>query len=93
MPILFRDFVPAHKGGGMLNPVYETATEVAARASAWIEASGIQMIQMETVVLPNIGDDSNAGMKHAGQHPWWWQVIRVWYREQSPPPLPGSVQS
>jgi hypothetical protein len=84
--IVFRDFVAKvlTPEGFMKQPKLEPFDIVVHRANNWIRNEGIKVINVETVVLPNIhstreegtgdtyivaGDASNS----------WNQFVRVWY--------------
>ncbi len=76
--------------------VYEQVSETLAGANAWIAASGARIVNIETVVLPNLDrlDSSvNGVVRSIGGGNYsrnsWHQVIRVWH-EETPPPLPGG---
>jgi hypothetical protein len=64
---------------------YEDLDDAEASAGAWIEQEKIQVVSVETVVLPNIwapGEEGSEDPAIATQAPpTWHQFIRVWYRE------------
>ena len=84
----FQDFVPkVIQPGGFLRPAaYESFAECVAEAGAWIQRHGIDVINVETVVLPNIrnpGEEGPADVElHASGEMFshWYQFVRVWYR-------------
>lgn len=95
MPLACRDFIPAVVKGGFFASTYEPLDAVVARANDWMRTSGARVINVETVVLPNldaaVGADANAIRTSGEMASHWFQVVRVWYEVESPPPLPGSI--
>jgi hypothetical protein len=83
----YRDFVPQlTKRPGIFSPgeIQSLASALAA-ANAWIEQESIQVVNVETVVLPNLWEEesesSDPEMVTSGmQGTHWYQFIRVWYR-------------
>ena len=85
--IAFADFVPEVKvkGGLFQLQVTEELTEPLGRANEWIARESIDVINVETVVLPNIHESSEEGstdthLYTSGNANYWHQFIRVWYR-------------
>ena len=86
--ILFRDFVPEFKdkGGFFRKPVLEQLSESLQEANGWIAKHAIDVINIETVVLPNIHSPDEEGtsdvrLRTSGEvSAYWHQFIRVWYR-------------
>ena len=86
--IQFRDFVPRMLSAPAFFKVgeYETFGEAVAAANHWIEEERIDLMHIETVVLPNIwsryeegSTDGSLGI--SGDSPsFWHQILRVWYR-------------
>jgi hypothetical protein len=85
--LAFRDFAPKvlEDGGWLSGPAYEDFDAALEAANAWIAADSIDVVNVETVVLPNIyspGEqgtvDPELGM-HAGRGTWH-QFLRVWFR-------------
>lgn len=86
----FKDFVPQEvAAGGFLKVAeYESFDAALAAANDWIHENNIQVINIETVVLPNIwsrfeegSTDTSLGTR--GDFPsHWHQFIRVWFHEQ-----------
>jgi len=85
--IAFEDFEPrvVEAGGFLSAPTYETVREALADANAWIEERGIRVINVETVVLPNVHAPHEEGtedpsLRVSGDFAArWHQFIRVWY--------------
>lgn len=85
--IHYRDFVPQQLAApSFFSPGnYESLDAALAEANAWVHESGIRVINIETVVLPNIwsryeegsGDTALGASGESPSH--WHQFIRVWY--------------
>ena len=86
--IHFQDFVPKMLSSpGIFKPgEYESFDAALMAANQWIQASGIDVMHIETVVLPNIWSRWEEGSKDVAigssgdmvSH--WHQFIRVWFR-------------
>ena len=82
----FKDFVPSVKDpGGFFKPAtHEDLAETLARANAWIDQKGIDVINVETVVLPNMrieeGPEDTELRTSGDMSSYWYQFIRVWFR-------------
>jgi hypothetical protein len=84
-----RDFVPKMtKPAAFFSPAeHESFDAALAEANAWIAASGVRVVNVETVVLPNIWSRYEEGSRDtalgtSGESPsFWYQFIRVWYDE------------
>lgn len=94
--IQYKDFAPRITERGPFGGPsgYESFSEVVSAANQWIESTTIQVINVETVVLPDriegTGDGdhgvttSNAFypvMISQGLAVKYFQCVRVWYRE------------
>ena len=85
----YKDFVPRQIAApGIFAPgEHESFDEAVAAANAWIESSPIKLIQLETVVLPNIWSkweegSTDASIGTSGDSPSrWHQFLRCWYEE------------
>ena len=84
----FRDFVPQQLSNFGLFKVaeYETFEAAVMAANYWLMESPVELIQLETVVLPNIWSkyeegttDGSLGTSNAATS-HWHQFLRVWYR-------------
>ncbi len=94
--LAYRDFVPraAPMPGGVLNKyfnivTFETFDDALAAANSWIEEESVQVVTVETVVLPNVPNiRSNAPgttvteLQASGYGgAYWYQFVRVWYEK------------
>ena len=87
--IRYRDFAPhVIKRGLLHSDDFENFDAAVAAANAWIAAETPQIVNVETVVLPNISADRSEGtidgrveteeaMTSINE---WYQFLRVWYR-------------
>ncbi|MDC3379241.1 hypothetical protein OAX78_03060 [Planctomycetota bacterium] len=89
MGLAFRDFAPEKlTGAGFFSSAdYASFEASVAAASAWITEAGVDVISVETVVLPNIWSRREDGtadpdLRTSTQAPTsWHQFVRVWYRK------------
>ena len=89
MKIDFVDFVPEmiDKGGIFKAPTMEEMVEVVRRMNEWIERNQTKVVNVETVVLPNIHQAHEEGsqdtqVRTSGDFPAsWHQFVRVWYEK------------
>jgi hypothetical protein len=95
--IKYKDFAPRITERGPLGGAseYETFAEVVSAVNQWIESTTIQVINVETVVLPDwsiesTSDDVYGVATSNGFYPVMisqglaincFQCVRVWYRE------------
>ncbi|MEP6990327.1 MAG: hypothetical protein ABJA80_05290 [bacterium] len=88
--IRYRDFAPARISGGLLrHERYESFDRAAAAADAWITEHRADIVNIETVVLPNIWRKDEEGTADGQVETEeamtsvnaWYQFVRVWYRE------------
>jgi hypothetical protein len=87
--IAYRDFAPRQiAAGGLLKaPEFESFDRALAEANAWIESDRVEVVTIETVVLPNVWSPYEEGTKDAniitqGDFATHWnQFVRVWYRK------------
>ncbi|MFI5256991.1 MAG: hypothetical protein ACHQRK_07000 [Gemmatimonadales bacterium] len=88
--IRHRDFTPRRIPGGILHADrYESFDQAVAAAQEWIDAGKIDVVSMETVVLPNIWSHDEEGTTDASVETAqamtsvneWNQFLRVWYRD------------
>ncbi len=83
----YHDFIPLRTAPpGFLTPAeYEPLAAALADANEWIKENDIRVLNVETVVLPNIWSRHEEGTQDpalgtSGDSPsFWYQVIRVWY--------------
>jgi hypothetical protein len=86
--IQFRDFVPKMTAppGFFKLAEYESFEAAVAAANQWIRESRIDLVNIETVVLPNIWSgwekgSTDTSLGTSGESPsHWHQFVRVWYR-------------
>ncbi len=84
--IKFHDFAPVLLESGFLSGnKYETLREALDKANQWIASKGVDVINVETVVLPNLNSGglgtSEVELTASGKfQSTWHQFIRVWYR-------------
>ncbi|MCB9230575.1 MAG: hypothetical protein H6581_02880 [Bacteroidia bacterium] len=87
--IQYQDFFPTlEKAGIFTADKIESLQDPLSRMNTWIEDNpGIEVINIETVVLPNIykkstSSTSNPSLKtEPSQSDKWYQGFRIWYRE------------
>ena len=88
MPLSYKDFFPVVLKSGFFSTEHEALPATVARASEWVSEAGIQVINVETVVLPTIEsveDASQVGIRTSGERSsHWYQIVRVWYESSSP---------
>lgn len=78
------DFVPRALQQRLLaQDVYESVSAAVQGASVWINAHGVDVVNIETVVLPNLHQEegsTDASLRTSGEmSSSWHQFIRVWY--------------
>ena len=86
--IQFRDFVPRMLAAPGLFKAgeYESMEAALAAANDWIKEYDIKIVNVETVVLPNIWSRYEEGttdvaLGTSGEMPsHWHQFVRVWYQ-------------
>ncbi len=86
--IQFRDFVPEMLSAPALFRAgeYESMDAALTAANQWIKGNDIHVINVETVVLPNIWSRYEEGttdvaLGTSGEMPsHWHQFVRVWYQ-------------
>jgi len=87
MAIAFKDFFPVVLRSGFLSNEYEKFPALVDRANGWIASSGVQVLNVETLVLPNVSDEDdaqNTNIRTSGEmSSYWRQILRVWY--EAPP--------
>ena len=84
--ILFKDFVPKQVSEPrfLSRGQYEAFEGTVARANDWITQVNANVLNVETVVLPNIHmrheEGSTDPQLATGEGAYWHQLVRVWYR-------------
>ncbi len=84
----FRDFVPKMVSAPafLKEAEYESFDEAVVAANHWIHDNRIKVINIETVVLPNIWSrweegSTDTSLGTSGDSPSrWHQFVRVWHR-------------
>jgi hypothetical protein len=88
MVIGYKDFFPAVVKSGFFSTEHEELPSTVARANDWIAQSRVRLINVETVVLPNVRqeeDASQVGICTSGDlSSYWFQVVRIWYEVGEP---------
>lgn len=85
MKIKYLDFspikLPKIKVGDF---IWESLDQTITRASDWVSSNGINVINIETVLLPNVYDkDTSMQQIHtSGENSSsWFQIVRIWFQE------------
>jgi hypothetical protein len=89
--IAFRDFAPRQVSApALLRPAtFEPLERALEEANEWVRSNGIEVLNVETVVLPNLWSPYSRGTADPNQmlQPEfavaWNQFIRVWYRARA----------
>ncbi len=73
-------------GGFFTSAKFETLDRTLKRANDWITKKQLDVLNIETVVLPAMHESSEEGSKDASLETsrhgeFWHQFIRVWYSE------------
>ena len=85
----YRDFFPdrMEKGTLLKRERWEPFEEAVRKANQWVEGTGVRVLNVETVVLPNLWDageegTEDASLNTAGNFPsTWHQIVRIWYEK------------
>lgn len=85
--IYFQDFAPRQvsPGGFFQSAQFELLQGAVAAANEWIQQHNARVLNVETVVLPNIYNPGEQGtvdpsLRTRGEmYSHWYQVVRVWY--------------
>ena len=75
--IIFKDNLPRWNED---TKQYESMDSVLERINDFVREQGVRVINVETVVLPNIEETGQADSHTTGEDEWC-QVIRLWYQE------------
>jgi len=84
--IRFEDFAPRMTKSGLFSREFEDFDAALAGVNEWIDQDGIDVVNIETVVLPQIwskGEDGTTDVDLRVNGEWtttWHQFIRVWYK-------------
>ncbi|HLP77648.1 MAG TPA: hypothetical protein VK327_12110 [Candidatus Paceibacterota bacterium] len=83
-----KDFLPEVLKSGFFSTEHEPFPAAVARANQWIAESKVRVLNVETVVLPNVKrleDVSHEGIRTSGElSSHWFQIVRVWYQTENP---------
>lgn len=82
MLIRCKDFIPNALDHAVFSTGFETFSEAIDRANAWIRDSGVAVLNVETVVLPNLPEVKDTSQVINTRHQlgtYLFQVVRVWY--------------
>lgn len=87
MALKYRDFAPpAEELGLMGRPGYASFEKAVESANGWIDALHVDVVSVETVLLPggphSTGTDEGE-LRADGDQGSWYQIVRVWYREDT----------
>ncbi|MGI4791195.1 MAG: hypothetical protein ACRYFS_20390 [Janthinobacterium lividum] len=88
--IAFKDFAPQQTAPGSLLslPVYEMFDSAVEAANAWVVQESVRVLNVETVVLPNLWHPGKKGtgdplLRVNSDLPVdWYQLVRVWYQPE-----------
>lgn len=91
--IAYKDFVPRQLKAPALSfnlaeaaGTYETFHDAVTAANVWLSQNPVRLIQLETVVLPNVWMRWEQGTEDAslrtGEAAQWHQFLRVWYEPE-----------
>ncbi len=80
----FKDFAPQIKKKGFFKTDFQSFEEALSAANAWITNSKIDVVNIETVVLPEMWREDgtiDTDLTTSGDMMnSWYQFIRVWYK-------------
>ena len=85
MTLEYQDFSPSAVEHKVLSTEYESFSEVVAHANDWIRDSGVTVLNVETILLPNLQnlkDTLQVIQSVSGSvmnSSYLFQVLRVWY--------------
>lgn len=83
----YKDFIPRQtEGPGFFSEArYESLNEALRAANTFVADGSLKVLNIETVVLPNVWDSAEEGTRDASirtsadMSSTWHQFIRVWY--------------
>ena len=83
-----RDFAPKEVAGACFfkDAEYQTFEDSLNAANEWLSEAKVEIVQLETVVLPNMWAAAEDGttdgsVATSGPADSWHQFLRVWYKE------------
>ena len=80
----FKDFAPQPIKRSFFKTEYESFEESLDVANAWIKDHKVEVLNIETVVLPNMrrGDGTTDTEYTSSENgSYWCQFLRVWYKK------------
>jgi hypothetical protein len=85
--LAYEDFIPQQTSGPgfFTSAQYESFDEALKAANSFVAGRDLKVLNVETVVLPNVWEKSEDGTTDASIITWgemtstWHQFIRVWY--------------
>ena len=80
--IRFEDFAPRMIKSGFFSREFESFDAALAGANEWIDGNDIDVVNIETVVLPQIWRENgttDADLRTYENGATWHQFIRVWF--------------
>jgi hypothetical protein len=89
MTLQYKDFSPLAVEHKVFSTEYESFPEVVAHANEWIRSSGVTVLNVETVLLPNLQnlkDTLQVIQSVSGpvmNSSYLFQVLRVWYNSDN----------
>jgi len=88
MTLGYKDFFPILLESGFFKRKFEDLPTTVGRANTWLATSGLKIVNVETVLLPNVRLEADASVTclYTGGETGsaWIQVIRVWYHVPDP---------
>lgn len=86
--IRFKDFeaVVLKPGGLLSHPRKKGLDSALGELNRWVDSEGVEVINVETVLLPNLHSQENPTTRDALMttslklSSTWSQIVRVWYR-------------
>ena len=79
----FKDFAPQVVKKSLFKLDCESLEEALDAANAWIRDHNIEVLNIETVVLPNMwrrGGTTDTAYNSSESGLYWLQFLRVWYK-------------
>lgn len=80
----FKDFAPQPIKRSFFKTEYESFEEALDAANAWIRDHKVEVLNIETVVLPNMwqaGETIDMAYISNESGSYWYQFLRVWYKK------------
>lgn len=86
--IQFKDFaIKTINKSPIRAPQFEPLEETMTRVNAWIEENEVTVLNIETLIMPNIFRGKEQRTSTRGSYvqssenfTWWYQIFRVWYQ-------------